>query len=172
MDLLRVEEFEAFYRLMEKSFPVDERRPAAAARALLEEPGYRVFVARDTDGSLLGFLATWTLGEWLFFEHLAVDPERRNAGIGGRLLRDVVASAGLRVCLEVELPTDTLKQRRIAFYERNGFFYNEQPYVQPPLFAGQGSVPLRLMTTGGALDGADFEALRRLLYTRVYRVNE
>ena len=172
MDLLRVEEFEAFYRLMEKSFPVDERRPAAAARALLEEPGYRVFVARDTDGSLLGFLATWTLGEWLFLEHLAVDPERRNEGIGGRLLRDVVASAGLRVCLEVELPTDTLKQRRIAFYERNGFFYNEQPYVQPPLFAGQGSVPLRLMTTRGGLDGVEFDALRRLLYTRVYRVNE
>ena len=54
----------------------------------------------------------------------------------------------MRICLEVELPETEMAARRIGFYERNGFYYNDYFYMQPPIAEGRNAIPLRLMTTG------------------------
>lgn len=149
---------------MEQSFPKEEYRPYAAQRALLDRPEYAIYGMKE-GSSIVGFAAVWELEDWLFLEHLAVDPECRNKGIGGQLLGFFT---GKRCCLEVEPPVTELTHRRVGFYERNGFFLNDYPYVQPSLGEGRSPVPLSIMTSGSAISPEEFAKLKSLLYTRVY----
>lgn len=166
IEKLDIKEFDTVYDLMERSFPLEEHRPYTAQKALLSNPAYTIFVAKE-QGKILGLAAVWELGEWLFLEHLAVEPEQRNRGIGAELLGFLSKQ---RCCLEVEPPATELTCRRVGFYERNGFFLNDYPYVQPSLGDGRKPVPLQIMTSGSAISQKEFEELRKLLYTRVYEV--
>lgn len=170
MERLTAADFEAVYRLMEASFPVDERRTRAGQQALLEEPAYRLWGEWD-GGELMGFAAVWELQPMTFVEHLAVEPRRRNGGTGSRMLAALAAEYGA-LCLEVELPHTEMAARRVGFYRRNGFQYNDYPYMQPALSPGSASIPLRIMTRERSLSPAEFAALREQLYARVYRCTE
>ena len=98
-----------------------------------------------------GFLAVWEFESFTYIEHFAVDPVLRNSGTGSAMLQELVRKYQKQICLEVELPEDELTRRRIGFYERNGFVFNEYPYIQPPISKGKSPVPLRIMTYGSAI---------------------
>lgn len=161
---LENQEFDKVFSILERSFPLEEYRPIDAQKALLGDPAYTVWLNK-AEGEILGIAAVWQLGNWLFLEHLAVAPEHRNRGIGAELLRFLGKD---RCCLEVEPPETELTCRRVDFYQRNGFFLNPYPYVQPSLGAGRNPVPLQIMTSGGTIEAEEFETLRGLLYARVY----
>ena len=82
------------------------------------------------------------------------------------------ATMDLSEMMEVELPETEMAARRIGFYERNGFYYNDYFYMQPPIAEGRNAIPLRLMTTGGPLDEEEFSRMQGLLYKNVYGVPE
>ena len=82
------------------------------------------------------------------------------------------ATMDLSEMMEVELPETEMAARRIGFYERNGFYYNDYFYMQPPIAEGRNAIPLRLMTTGGPLDEEEFFRMQGLLYKNVYGVPE
>lgn len=157
-------EFDTVYSIMEQSFPLEEYRPYQGQKALLDDPAYGIYVAKE-EGQIVGLAAVWQLEGWVFLEHLAVDPRCRNRGIGAELLRYV---SKYRACLEVEPPERPLSRRRIGFYERNGFFFNGYPYEQPSLAPGRKPVPLYIMTSGSAVAPEEFAELQNLLYSRVY----
>lgn len=163
-------QFDEVFAIMEASFPSDEYRPYTEQYALLRNPRYRLFT-HEEDGHVIAFAATYFFDDWLFVEHLAVSPCHRNRGLGALLLRRLRAESACRLCLEVELPLDDLSRRRVAFYERNGFSFNPFSYLQPAISAGRKPVPLRIMSTEGALCEAEFEAVRRTLYQYVYHVS-
>lgn len=164
-------DFPEIYQIMEQSFPTDEHRPRAEQLALFENKKYHVYGLLNEEDALIAFIAVWDLSEIAFIEHFAVDPLYRNGGIGSQMLRDVVQILNKTVCLEVELPDTEMACRRIRFYERNGFYFNDYPYIQPPLSKGQGEVPLRIMTTGNAVDFEHFSHIKELLYTQIYHVD-
>lgn len=168
---LRAEEFDRVYGILEKSFPETERRSYEGQKKLLQDPRYRIYVRKEGK-EILAFLALWDLGDWMFAEHLAVSPDHRNGGLGGRFLREMMERAGGRMCLEVELPDTETAKRRIGFYERNGFFLNRYPYEQPPLSKGADRIPMYVMTAGRPVGEEEFESLRRLVYASVYRNGE
>lgn len=85
------------------------------------------------------------------------------------MLQELVRKYQKQICLEVELPEDELTRRRIGFYERNGFVFNEYPYIQPPISKGKSPVPLRVMTYGKGITRQAFEEMRKVLYRRVYK---
>ena len=168
IEKLKFDEFDAVYAIMEQSFPLEEYRPYAAQKALLENIAYSIYVARE-DSRILGFAAVWQLEDWLFLEHLAVAPECRNDGIGSKLL---AFFAEERSCLEVEPPKTELSCRRVGFYQRNGYHFNYYFYEQPSLGEGRDPVPLYIMTSGSAITPETFARLKNLLYSRVYRQKE
>ncbi len=170
IERLKALDFEAVWEIMDLSFPRDEHRPKEEQRALFDDPAYRVYGTRDGEGRVIAFMAVWELEEIIFLEHFAVRPECRNSGIGGRFLRELIDSFPRQACLEVELPETELARRRIAFYERNGLFYHDYPYVQPALSVGQGSIPLRIMTSLAPIDEARFAVIRDALYQKIYHV--
>lgn len=166
-------DFDQMFSLMERSFPEDERRDYNGQRELLAEPAYNLYAKRSPeDAALQAFLALWELGDMAYIEHFAVDPDCRNGGLGGKLLQKVIEDTDMRICLEVELPETEMAARRIGFYERNGFYYNDYFYMQPPIAEGRNAIPLRLMTTGGPLDEEEFFRMQGLLYKNVYGVPE
>ena len=166
IEKLEYNEFDAVYAIMEQSFPLEEYRCYEGQKALLKKPAYRIYAAKEAE-QILGFGAVWQLENWLFLEHLAVEPQFRNRGIGAELLNFL---AEKHCCLEVELPETELSRRRIGFYQRNGFFLNNYPYVQPSLGEGRSSVPLSIMTSGRTITPEEFARLKELLYTHVYEV--
>ena len=169
---LTVDQFDPIYHIMEKSFPRDERRPREEQLALFGLDCYQVFGMTDQKGTVIAFIAIWDLESVVFIEHFAVSPEYRNGGIGGQMLRELIQMLHKDVCLEVEPPDTDLARRRIAFYERNGFFFNAYDYFQPPLSKGQEIVPLRIMTSEGKVSRERFEELKGFLYRFVYEVEE
>lgn len=155
--------FPEIYRIMQASFSDDEYRPYDEQLALFEEPEYRIYYMPA------GFLAVWEFESFIYIEHFAVDPALRNSGTGSAMLQELVKQYQKPICLEVELPEDELTRRRIGFYERNGFVFNEYPYIQPPISKGKSPVPLRIMTYGSAITQDRFEEMKRVLYQRVYK---
>ena len=174
-------DFSEIYRIMQASFSDDEYRPYDEQLALFEEPEYRIYympaigmerVGNHSTGNstmhAAGFLAVWEFESFTYIEHFAVDPALRNSGTGSAMLQELVRKYQKQICLEVELPEDELTRRRIGFYERNGFVFNEYPYIQPPISKGKSPVPLRIMTYGSAITQDTFEEMKRVLYQRVY----
>ena len=155
--------FPEIYRIMQASFSDDEYRPYDEQLALFEEPEYRSYYMPA------GFLAVWEFESFIYIEHFAVDPALRNSGTGSAMLQELVKQYQKPICLEVELPEDELTRRRIGFYERNGFVFNEYPYIQPPISKGKSPVPLRIMTYKSEITREEFQKMKEILYRRVYK---
>ena len=162
-------DFDKVFGLIEKSFPKDEYRTYDGQKILLEDPAYEIYGLPGADESIMAFMAVWQFKPFVFLEHFAVAPEHRNGGIGSQLLGELIRSAGKMVCLEAELPDNIIASRRIGFYERNGFFRNDYPYIQPSLSPGQNPVPLVIMSSGRPLSRAEFAEIQQVLYIRVYK---
>ena len=99
-----------------------------------------------------------------------MDPNERGAGLGAKILAEVLKTDGRRFCLEVELPETETAKRRIGFYERMGFTLNDFEYSQPPLGKDRKAVALKIMSTGGKLTQTEFEKVKAEIYKNVYGV--
>ncbi len=166
------EEFKQVYRIMESSFPSDEHRPYEEQQELMKTPNYQIYVAKEANNILeiKGFMAVWQFEDLSFIEHFAVDSKYRNTGLGSKMLQEIMEHLGGRICLEVELPDNDMAKRRIEFYQRNGLYYNDYPYIQPAISKGRNPIPLRIMTSGGVVSQDEYQDIRDMLYREVYRV--
>ncbi|WP_352399328.1 GNAT family N-acetyltransferase [Anaerotignum sp.] len=164
--------FEMVYPILKEAFPVEELREKERQKGLLDKKQYRLYGIKDDTGILQGVFAMWDFDEFFYFEHFAIKPEFRNGGFGGRKLDEIVKWAGRPIVLEVEMPEDELAQRRIGFYKRHGFYYNDYPYLQPPMRKDQGVLPLRLMTTPTEISEDVFEKYKSLIHKVVYGYEE
>ncbi|MBQ3063459.1 MAG: GNAT family N-acetyltransferase [Clostridia bacterium] len=158
-------DFDDIYEAMIEAFPYEERRDRAAARALLDEPAYRIFHT-VRDGVRVGFITVWELGDIAFAEHFVTYPAYRNKGYGAQVIARL---QGLypQIVLEVEPPDTPLAARRMAFYGRTGFVANDYPYLQPSYHGARAGVPLVLMSYPEAL--VNPEAIAARLYKEVYK---
>lgn len=168
---LKPVDFDKVFHIMEQSFPEDEYRPYEEQEALLKNPAYHIYTIND-NADIKAFVAIWEFDEIIFIEHLAVNPEFRNEGLGSLILQELIKRLNKLICLEVELPEDEMKRRRIGFYERNGFYLNEYDYVQPAFSKEKNPVPLKIMTTGSKVSEEEFRCIKNLLYTEVYKVEK
>lgn len=164
--------FDEIYPILEEAFPVEELREKERQEALLDKPQYRLFGIKNECDVLQGAIAMWDFEDFIYIEHFVIKPSFRNGGFGGKKLREIIAWAGRPVVLEVEVPTDEMTKRRIGFYERHGFFFNEYPYLQPPMRMGQGRLPLRLMTMPERISQDVYERYKRMIHRIVYNFEE
>jgi ribosomal protein S18 acetylase RimI-like enzyme len=122
-----------FTAIYEVSFPPWERDEASALIATIQAEERLCYLARK-DGAVIGIAVALALDgpSVAFLEYLAVDPEARGGGVGGKLLAHLASRLGadaggaLGLVLEVEPPGEVegaereLRERRIAFYLRHG----------------------------------------------------
>lgn len=195
-------EFDRVFSIMERSFPKDEYRTYEEQKQLLQDERYSIYVAHheaeQNHDKIDAFLAVWQFEDFTFLEHFATEPDVRGKGLGSLILQEAVQLFSNRICLEVEPPqtdpdisnpiltndvstneistneisTNHIPNRRIAFYERNNFFLNEYPYMQPPITKGRNALPLMIMTSGTRITKERFEQIREKLYREVYQQDE
>lgn len=171
---LKVEDYPSFLKLYNDSFPANERRlyrDATHVASFIKEKGgkFKAFAAKD--GNLfLGFLSYWEFKGYTYIEHFAVEPEHRGRNIGHLMLQHLFRTVSPNVLIEVEKPETPEAERRIKFYERDGFrLRSDINYVQPPYSAEQSGIEMMLMTHGD-VTLRDTTDLREML-TEVYNVN-
>ena len=165
--------------IYEASFPASLRAPWSD---LVEHrPDERFVVLVDADATPVGMTLIRRLGDtdMAFVRYLAVDPSRRDRGLGAQLVahvREALRSDGIGVLLlDVEKPMGAHARddrRRIAFYERCGVSLLDVPDYAPPEHGETGEiVPLLLMGAvlddGAPLTGSRLEdAVRAVLLHR------
>lgn len=89
-----------------------------------EQEARVVLVARDAQApdaqtALAGALVAWVLWDYVYLENLWVAPERRGAGLGGRLLRQLEDLARARGLRRVQLFTFSFEAP--GFYRKQGY---------------------------------------------------
>ena len=156
---------------MEQSFPEDERRTYEKQKALLDDRQFTTYVYKEKN-SIISFITAWDFEKFSYIEHFAVNSNFRNKGLGAKMLAEIVPELKEIICLEAELPENEIAVRRIGFYQRNGFFTNNYPYVQPPYSEGKNPVELLIMTYGRKINEKEFQNIKKELYKKVYNVTD
>ena len=161
-------ELPALEALYTASFPPEERRPWDMVAAGGDTPCLLCISAPDEPHA--GLVSVWRFPQFTYIEHLCTAHALRGRGLGGAVLAALRAE-GRPLLLEVEHPQgpDSMEQRRIDFYRRNGFGVLDYPYIQPPYAPGLPEVPLLLMCTDTRIDAA---GAARVLHSFVYNSPE
>lgn len=114
-----------FWRMYECSFPPEERRSREGQDNIISDPAYHCLAAMPSGGGQpasegengrkpVGLFCFWMFPEICYLEHLAVHPDHRSGGIGGRILRtwlERYGDARLTV-LEIDPPVTEIARRR------------------------------------------------------------
>lgn len=164
----RIEYFDALWNVFSEAFDDELRRTYEAQKELLDDPRYH-FDCIESESGPAGFLAWWDFDDFIFIEHFAVDKKLRGKGVGRRALTDLLKSTARPVFLEVEPPDSEINKRRIAFYEKCGFFLLPFHYLQPPYIPTKQAVELLTMSTKQPNE-QDFNCVRNTLYKCVYKL--
>lgn len=111
--------------LYELSFPKQERVPWWLLRLNARRAGFDLTAWTDGD-RFCGFTASTTVDGMYFLMFLAVEPSLQGIGCGSAIL-SAISRERDRIVLNMEpmdpsAPNYPQRQRRFAFYQRNGFF--------------------------------------------------
>ncbi len=127
-----------------ETFPADERRCEKQFRALFTNPKVKVYSVLD-ELKNIGYLICWELTDFVFLEHFEIFSEFRSNKYGAQIIADLFKDYS-RIVLEAEPATlSTDAERRISFYEKNGFGVIDESYVQPPYDAEKNPLDLWLL---------------------------
>jgi GNAT superfamily N-acetyltransferase len=154
--------------LMVASFPEVEYRQLEIQRQITDSLNcFNQHIILE-DGLPIGFIAWWDFTQFRFIEHFAIDPERRNRGLGQFAIDSIQSVIHPPIVLEAELPDNEINRRRIQFYQRNGFQLFENAYYQPPYRKGNQPIPMVIMALGNFDKAYDFKKIQSVLYREVY----
>jgi N-acetylglutamate synthase-like GNAT family acetyltransferase len=157
--------------IYQNSFPKNERRETLQQSALLYNDSYNFFSIEENK-KIIGLIAVWNLGNYLFVEHFAVREDLRNNGLGSKIIKKYLKNSDCPIVLETELPeAGDMAKRRIGFWRRCGFTLNEYKYLQPAYSPDKSPVPLFLMTYPRAISQTEFTKIRKNIYLEVYGVS-
>jgi GNAT superfamily N-acetyltransferase len=95
------------------------------------------FILRSEDGALAACVYAELRGERGYFGLLAVDPERRRGGLGGRLIAAAEDHCRAAGCRYMDLTFVNLRQQLPGYYRRFGYVENGVLPFPPGLIPNQ-----------------------------------
>lgn len=168
MYIISNNEFDLAYKIMETSFPKSELRTYSKLKQYFDE-GKVVLYGIKHNEILTGVIMCWECDSCVFLENFAVNETARGLGIGSIILNDVKQHYEKKlIVLEVENPYDDMSNRRVGFYERNGFIFSNYGYMQPKINEEVNNIPLLLMSYPNELDKETFLKVKEDLFANVY----
>lgn len=150
------------FSVYERTFPEDERRNKEQFLSLSENPDVYVFTIKNDETSI-GYLILWEINDFYFLEHFEVFEEFRNQKFGSEILAELQEKYP-KILLESEPETlNDTAEKRIRFYERNGFSIIDRNYIQPAYSPEKNNLTLYLMS--------NFEMENQeLLISKIYEI--
>lgn len=140
-DDFRAKEIFAAY---ETTFQPEERRDERMFRQLFGKPQVKVLSVLHRLNNI-GYLILWELSEFVFVEHFEIFSEYRSLKYGSEIL-DHLIKQHTHVALEAEPASFSPDaEKRVKFYEKNGFQILDKEYIQPPYTQQTNSLNLWLM---------------------------
>lgn len=157
-------------QLLIASFPVEEYRDLDILKEYTDTlPHFYCNIILE-DTTPIGLVTYWDLDSFYYIEHFAIDPNQRNGGYGRKLLNYLSETLHKPIVLEVEHPTEEMAQRRINFYQRQGYKLWEKEYFQPPYRDGYNELPMYIMVQGDLDPEKDFDMVKKRIHKDVYNV--
>lgn len=156
-------DIDAVRELYESAFPENERGSFSAL--FLDFQGAEELLAAREGELLAGLIVMLTLEDISHILYFAVMPELRGGGYGSRILKLVRERySGQRIIADLELPEDGVnnepeRERRIVFYEKNGYCRTEIVYR----WEGEDYC---IMSNGGNVTEKEFSNFWRYFYSR------
>jgi len=122
--------YKSFLEIYTISFPVHEQRNSRQQEEAFGDDRYHLVI--KTEGELLvSFIAYWDFPDYVYIEHLAVNPDLRGQNKGSELLNDFAAITDKTIILEIDPPVDEMSWKRLSFYERLGYIPNTYTHYHP-----------------------------------------
>lgn len=121
MTIKRTFDTETIFGYIKRDFPKDE---------VINRNAYENRTRKGTMESYLlgnvGYCVLSRIGNSVLIVYIAIHPDFRGNGYGSTYLR--LLSDGKSVFVEVDKPTNETNERRIRFYESNGFHVADKKY--------------------------------------------
>lgn len=121
--------YQSVDKLYESAFPYHEKRDERAKQAALANDNYHLD-AWYHNNIFVGFIGYWTFKDYVYIEHLAIDPNLRSQGYGKKVLECFLAQHPQTI-LEIDPLTTEIANRRLRFYQSLGFVENSYSHVHP-----------------------------------------
>jgi len=128
--------YKSFSDIYAVSFPVHEQRSEKQQTEAFSNEHYHLLVKIEND-KLVSFIACWDFEDYVYIEHLAVNPELRGKSMGSGTLNDFANLMKKIIVLEIDPLKDEISRKRLSFYERLGYELNSYIHFHPaynPLF--------------------------------------
>lgn len=170
MNKITINEFDKVYKLFEDSFIPSELRPYALMKDLFLKEEFIIYAYVINDNPISAMIV-WEFDEYIFVENFATLSSFRGQGIGTKMLDALKDMYNYHnIVLEVELPYLSIEKRRVDFYKRNGFYFNEFHYIQPVLRPNFPTVLLHMMSYPNMLNENQFNIIKETLFESVYKI--
>ena len=157
--------YEEAMNLYKISFPFHEQREELSQTEILANPFYHFDVVCD-QGSFIGEILYWEIGDFLYIEHFCVLPSVRNRHYGQKILATLQNTP---LILEIDPPSDTISHRRKGFYERCGFVENPYSHIHPPYHKGNRGHTLMIMSSPRVLTPEEYGMFSQSLQSMVMK---
>ncbi len=176
MEFIRIQSADNQYTdelfvLYAEAFPENQRHSEQEFKALLNSEELFHCNAVTMNSNLVGFFNYWEFDDFIFVEHIAIEPPLRGHKLGEKIISLARKDVNIPLVLEVE-PAETSEwgSRRIEFYRRLGFEIVPQDYMQPPYRKGGEYIPLHLMSDNLEFASENFEKIKEAIYKNVYKI--
>ncbi len=158
--------FPEIYKKLENAFPYEERRDFDDYKIYFQNDKFSPFEIVD-EKKEVGFINLWEFENFIYIEHLAIDPEIRGGGYGSKAIECVKEMFKKPIILEAEAPETETQIKRISFYKKLGFKINGYNYFQPSYHNGD-PVPLKLLSFPEHLTQNEYSEFLRETKKNVY----
>ena len=160
--------FNEAYMILKDAFPAAELRQKEKIYELFIKEELTIYGLKHKD-EIVAVLLCWHFDDFLFLENFAVKEKYRGIGYGSQILSDIKSEYKGLIILEVEKPYDDYSQKRICFYEKNGFKLNPFGYNQPPFVHCDEDIPLWIMSTPDLISKEVFYVIKKMIFDKVYK---
>ncbi len=150
-------EFKKAWKLYEDSFPSSEKRVIAEQEKTFFKEQYKFLTIFDDD-LFVGILTFWEIEDFIFIEHLAINPELRGQNYGSKVL-NVFLEKYSNIILEIEPVVDEATKRRLNFYTKLGFVQNSIKHFQVPFRKNDEKLALEILSYKTSLSNEKYQAL-------------
>lgn len=169
-ELLKLEEFDRFYQILSNNFPTKEIKEYNYMKDTFHAGLYQVLTLKDND-RIVGIMSFYQHDDFRFIDYFAIDGSLKGKGMGSEMLQYFINLDDKMVILEVEHPEDEQSKRRIAFYQRNGLYLNDQfEYFVPPVRNLKHRLYFHLMSSKRKINNIEFEKYYPQILKMVYGI--